>query len=125
LKKPRSIPFEFVLEQLYSLDPIVKPMFGCHAVYVQNKIVLMLRQKEDFPEDNGVWVASTPEHKSKLKAEFPTLRSIGLFGEVTTTWQNLPQRSDSFEEDVMRICELIRKHDLRIGKIPKAKKKKS
>jgi hypothetical protein len=125
LKKPHTIPFEFVLEQLYSLDPIVKPMFGCHAIYVQNKIVLMLRRKEDFPEDNGVWVASTPEHKSKLKAEFPTLRSIGLFGEVTSTWQNLPQISDSFEEDVKRICELILKRDQRIGKIPKTKKKKS
>jgi hypothetical protein len=112
-----------VIEQLYALDPIVKPMFGCHAIYIQNKIVLMLRCKEDFSDDNGVWVSIAPPYKTELKEEIPTLRSIGLFGKMNTTWQNIPQSSDTFEEDIMRVCELILKHDQRIGKIPKAKKK--
>src|SRR5687768_15562847 len=103
---------------------MVKPMFGCHAIYVQSKMMLMLRCKEDFTEDNGVWVATTPEHKESLKEAFPTLRSIGVLGTAATAWQNLPQSSDTFEEDVLEICDLILKRDKRIGKIPKPKKKK-
>lgn len=120
---PRAIPFDFVVEQLHSLNPIVKPMFGCHAVYVENKIVLMLRRKNDFREDNGVWVASKPEYMHALQEEFPSLRHIRLLGEKTAGWQNVPESCDTFEEDVIRICALILKRDARIGKIPKSKKK--
>jgi hypothetical protein len=123
-KKSRSIPFDFVLEELYSLNPVVKPMFGCHAIYVQNKIMLIVRLKEDFPGDNGVWVATTADHHESLRRDFPSMRSIGLFGEGVSSWQNLPQEADDFEEEVLRICSFIRKNDPRIGKIPKAKKKK-
>jgi hypothetical protein len=124
LKKSKPIPFPFVVEQLYSLDPVIKPMFGCHAIYVRNKIMLMLRYREDFPDDNGVWIASARDDMASLKNEFPSLRPIGLFGEMATTWQNIPLGADSFEADVNNICELILKKDARIGKIPKAKNKK-
>jgi len=123
-KKPKSIPFDFVLEQLYSVAPVVKPMFGCHAVYVQNKIMLILRDREDFRRDNGVWIATLPEHHKSLVAIFPSMRTIELFGGSISSWQNLPQDADDFEESVMTVCTLILKKDPRIGKIPKPRNKK-
>jgi len=52
------------------------------------------------------------------------MRSIRLLGTVETVWQNIPVDEDDFEELVLKACELIRKGDARIGKIPKPKKKK-
>src|SRR5215831_12577927 len=46
--KPRKrLPHEFVLEALAGLAPRTHPMFGCLAVYVGEKIVLILRDKRD------------------------------------------------------------------------------
>jgi hypothetical protein len=125
MKKGKPIAFDFVIEQLERLNPVVKPMFGCHAIYVKNKIVLILRKKDADDPDNGVWLATTPEHHASLKKDFPSMRSIELFGKKETSWQILPSDADDFEESVMKACEFIFKQDPRIGKIPKEKKKKS
>jgi len=37
-------------------------MFGCLAVYVQDPIVLILRDKRNNTADNRVWLATTEEH---------------------------------------------------------------
>lgn len=124
MKKIKTIPFDFVLEQLYSVAPVVKPMFGCHAVYVKEKIVLMLRNKEDFPDDNGVWIATATEHHESLRRNFPSMRPIGMFDGKITGWQNLPYEAGDFEESVIEACDLILKKDIRIGKVPKPRKKK-
>jgi hypothetical protein len=123
--KKREMAFEFVVEQLMPIEPVVRPMFGCHAVYHGEKIVLITRSKSEHSGDNGVWVATVPEHHASLKKQFPSLRSIRLLGTAETAWQNIPAEADDFEESVLRICELILKGDPRIGKIPKARKKKS
>ena len=57
--KKKKVAFDFVLEELYSLEPTVKPMFGSHAVYVKDKIVLILRCRESYQYDNGVWLATS------------------------------------------------------------------
>ena len=123
MTKSRSIPFEFVLDELFELDPIVKPFFGAWGVYVEEKIVLILRQKEKHPEDNGVWLATDHQHYESLLKEFPSMRSIGFLGSgQPTRWQLLPEDTDDFEESVNKACELIVKGDLRIGHIPKSRK---
>ncbi len=120
---PKAPPFEFVLEELDSLSPYTKPMFGCTAVYADDRILLVLRERPTAPEDNGIWIATTREHHESLRAEFPSMRSIGvLAGGGETGWQILPADSDDFEDSVMRACALIRAGDARIGKIPKRKK---
>lgn len=124
LKRKKSIAFSFVLDELDSLHPIVKPMFGCHALYVGEKIVLITREKPDHPEDNGVWLATTTEHHTSLRKEFPSMRRIFLLGNGETSWQNLPVEADDFEESALKACVLIRKGDPRIGKIPKPRKRK-
>jgi len=120
----QKIPFEFVLEELDRVHPRVRPMFGCYAIYVGEKLVLILRQRKDHTDDNGVWIATPREHHESLKKQFPCMRSIRLLGTVETVWQNIPVDEDDFEELVLKACELIRKGDARIGKIPKPKKKK-
>jgi hypothetical protein len=122
-KKP--VPFAFVLDELSSLNPYTKPMFGCVAIYVQEKIVLILRDRPTSIEDNGVWLATTVEHHESLKKDFPSMHSINVFGEPITGWQVLPADAKDFEESVLKACELIRKSDPRIGKIPKPKKSKA
>ncbi|MDZ4661908.1 MAG: hypothetical protein SGJ18_09865 [Pseudomonadota bacterium] len=122
-KRKKPIPFDFVLELLENLNPRVRPMFGCHAVYVGDKITVIMRDKLDYTDDNGVWLATSAEHHESLKKIFPNMRSLKLFGTGPTNWQNLPADSVDFEESVTTACELIAKGDLRIGKIPKAKKK--
>ena len=123
MKKPKIIPYDFVLEELGSLGPITKPMFGCVAVYVDTKIVLILRQKQDYVSDNGVWIATTADHHESLKRDLPIMRSIALFNSGGPTgWQNLPEDDPRFEEMTLKVCALIRENDPRIGKIPKPKK---
>ncbi len=97
-------------------------MFGCLAVYVGDKIVLMLREKQKQVEDNGVWLATTTEHHQSLRREFPHMRSIQLLGKEVTGWQVLPADAPDFESAALRACELILARDPRIGKVPKGRR---
>jgi len=123
MKSPKTIPFDFVLEALFAADPQVRPMFGGYAIYVNEKIVLMLRKRDTYPHDNGVWVATSHTHHESLRKELPSMRTIRLFGQPESGWQNLPEEAPDFEETVMHACRLILKGDERIGKVPDRKKK--
>jgi hypothetical protein len=124
--KPRKAPpHEFVLEAIAPLSPRTNPMFGCLAVYVKEKIVLILRDRPTHTADNGVWLATTHEHHVSLREEFPNMRSIQVLGEKVTGWQILAVDSPDFEESAIRACELILARDPRIGKTPGAKRKKA
>jgi hypothetical protein len=118
-----KIPHAFVLDELDSLDPITKPMFGCRAVYVGPKIVFILRARGKPRADDGIWVATETEHHESLRREFPSLRAISIFGPGETKWQNLPADAEDFEEGAVRLCALVLKRDPRIGKVPARKKK--
>src|SRR6185312_4258524 len=122
--KRKNIPHEFVLDALSELDPWTRPMFGCLAVYVEEKIVLALRDRPNCTDDNGVWIATTVEHHKTLKKELPSMRSIGVLGKDVTGWQILPATTPDFEESALHVCELILDGDPRIGKIPKSKKRR-
>ena len=116
----KRIPHEFVLEALTGLSPRTNPMFGCLAVYVGEKIVLILRDRKTA--DDGVWLATTPEHHESLRREFPNMRSIQVFGKDVTGWQVLPVDAPDFEEAALLACDLIAARDPRIGKVPGARK---
>ena len=123
-KRRAEIPFAFVLEELEAISPRTKPMFGCTAIYHGSKIVLILRDKKDYVEDNGVWLATSPEHHESLRRLFPSMRSLGLFGsDKPTSWQNLPANSEDFEESVLKACQMVLKGDPRIGKVPNSQRK--
>jgi hypothetical protein len=100
-------------------------MFGCLAVYVKDQIVFILRDKSDETADNGIWIATTPEHHDSLRREFPHMRSIQVFGTSVTSWQVLPADANDFEESAMRACELVLARDPRIGKVPSTRRRVS
>ena len=100
-------------------------MFGCLAVYVRDKIVLILRDRRDEPADNGVWIATTREHHASLGREFPNMRSIGVLGKKVTGWQVLPSDAPDFEQAALHACELIVAGDPRIGKVPGMRRSRS
>ena len=117
-----KIPFSFILDELVQLDPIVKPMFGCHAIYTGPKLVLIVRKKGK-DDDDGVWVSIVPDHIESMKKLFPSMRPVEVLG-PKASWLNIPAEADDFESSVMKVCELVLLGDERIGKIPKGKKKK-
>ena len=118
VKQRKPVPYEFVLDAIAPLSPETRSMFGCLAVYVEDKIVLILREKRDVTEDNGVWLATTEEHHQSLRREFPNMRSIQVFGKEVTGWQVLPADAPDFEEAALRACDLVLAGDPRIGKVP-------
>ncbi|MBE7157261.1 MAG: hypothetical protein INR62_02275 [Rhodospirillales bacterium] len=123
-KRKKSVPHPFVLEALTSVAPWTRPMFGCLAVYVDQKIMLILRDKNDGFPDDGVWIATAIEHHESLRLEFPHMRSVSVFGKPVTDWQVLPANAPDFEDSVLHACELIKQNDERIGRIPKPKRKR-
>ncbi len=99
-------------------------MFGCVAVYIREKIILVLRDRSGEIADNGVWLATTEDHHESLRRDFPNMRSIGVLGGPVTGWQVLPADAPDFEETALRACELIAAKDPRIGKVPKVRARK-
>ena len=124
-KQRKPIPHAFVLDAISTLSPYTRPMFGCLAIYVRDKIVLILRDKPKSTADNGVWLATTQEHHQSLRREFPNMRSIQVLGKRVTGWQVLPVDAPDFESAALRACELVLAGDPRIGKIPGARTSKS
>ncbi len=121
IKRRKPVPHEFVLDAIAELSPRSRPMFGCTAIYIGEKIVLILREKPTHTADNGVWLATSHEHHASLRRDFPSMRSIQLLGEKITSWQVLPSDSPDFEEAATHACELVLARDPRIGKIPKSR----
>ena len=124
-KHRKPIPHAFVLDAIATLSPYTRPMFGCLAIYVKDKIVLILRDKPTNTADNGVWLATTQEHHQSLRREFQNMRSIHVLGKAVTGWQVLPVDAPDFESAALRACELVLAGDPRIGRIPGARTSKS
>jgi hypothetical protein len=124
-KRGRPIPHAFVLDALAALSPFTRPMFGCLAIYVKDKIALILRDKQTSIADNGVWLATTEEHHESLRREFPNMRSIQVLGKAVTGWQVLPLDAADFESAALRACELVVAGDPRIGKVPGSRESKT
>ncbi|MEZ4297674.1 MAG: hypothetical protein R3B70_22125 [Polyangiaceae bacterium] len=123
--KKKRVPFDFVLDELAEMEPETRPMFGSIAVYVEDKIVFVLRERESAPHDNGVWVATTREHHASLRGELPNLRSISVLGDGGVTgWQMLAADAEDFEEAVRRACSMVLRGDPRVGKVPASRRRR-
>ena len=122
--KRRSAPHPFILEALASLEPEVRPMFSGFAVYVGNKIVLMLRDSPKHPEDNGAWLvfSETADMADPgIRRDFPSIRLIGLLGGKIGHWRLIPADSPTFESEALYACELLLKRDARFGRVPQSR----
>jgi hypothetical protein len=122
----KNIPFDFVFDHLLQLEVTVKPMFGMFAIYVGEKIMLILRQRKNYQDTNGIWIATNKEYHESLKKDLPSLCSISTYtnNAFETEWQILQADSNDFETSVIKVCEFIVHSDHRIGKIPKPRQYK-
>ena len=129
----REIPFDFIFDYLLPIETDVKPFFGMFAIYHGQKLLLLLRQRDNEPEMNGVWVATTPDGLDSLQQELPALHCMfspkkGAKRKDGAAWLVIPPEVADFEKTAIRICELIVHRDPRIGRIskpraPRARKK--
>jgi hypothetical protein len=122
--KRKSAPYPFILEALGPLAPEVRPMFSGFAVYVGEKIVLMLRDSQKQTEDNGVWLVFSETANLAdpgIRKDFPSIRLIKLLGGKIAHWRLIPADSPTFESEALRACELLLKHDVQFGRIPQSR----
>jgi hypothetical protein len=124
-KRKQSPPHAFVLEALASLNPEVRRMFSGFAVYIGDRIVCMLRDHDKSPQDNGVWLVlsdGTDPADPKIRREFPSIRTIGMLGNKIRHWLLIPSDSPTFEDEALHACELLLRHDPRLGRIPESRR---
>ena len=118
-KKP--VPFSFVLDELESVRPFIKRMFGFTHVYLGDKLLFSLRKSSKQPGSNGLWLYTTVEHVESLGAEFPDLSKRYLWRSGKNAWVILASKLEGFEEYAFKACELILKGDPRIGRVSRGK----
>jgi len=115
-------PFPFVLEELLSIRPTVKRMFGFTSVYLDDKLLCSLRDSTKQHGSNGMWLYTTTEHVESLGREFPQLPKRQLWRSGKNAWVILASRLEDFEEYAFKACELILNGDQRIGRITRGSK---
>lgn len=123
IKIKKSPPYDFILEALGPAVTAIKPMFGAYGIYRNEKILMILRKKEKFDNDTGMWLALPDDFVVEVKNEIPELRDLEMFGTGPTAWQVLGEDLENFEEVALHICDLILAKDKRIGRTPKNKLK--
>lgn len=121
LRPKKKVPFSFVLDELDSLSVVLRPMFGSVMVYLGEKMVLFLCERDEKPFQKGIWVATTPEHLESLAREFsmPFNEQPSKIG--NSSWLAIPAEAVEFERQALRVCELILNGDPRVGHLPKPK----
>ncbi len=127
LPKPTKskIPHMFVLEALAPLNPDVRRMFSGFAVYVGDRLVLMLRNHTKSPKDNGVWLVlakGVDPADASLRRDFPSIRSIQVLKNKINHWLLIPSDSADFERTALDACDQILGHDPRLGRIPQSRR---
>lgn len=116
----KQVPFSFVLDELVSIRPTVKRMFGFTYVYLDDKLLFSLRDSLKQPASNGMWLYTTTEHIESLASEFPQLSRRYLWRSGRNAWVILASKHEGFEEFAFRACDLILRGDQRIGRVTRA-----
>ena len=111
----RSIPFPFIIDELESLRPTVRSLFGFTHVYLEDKLLFSLRDAPNRPGSNGMWLYTTAEDADKLAQEFSDLPRRQIWRSGKKAWIVLASRLPNFEEHAFRACELILRGDQWIG----------
>lgn len=114
---PKAVPYDLVFDYLPQ-NVVVRPMFGMYYIYLNKKIMLILRKAGKNIDMNGVWVATTKQHHQSLEKEIPAMADFVLDnGEMhDSDWRLLKYDHDDFESAAIQVCELISHGDKRIGK---------
>jgi hypothetical protein len=119
-------PFDFIFDHLLPMTTNVKPFFGMFSVYSGEKLLLILRERDDQPEMNGIWIAVNNDGSASLKKDLPVLRAFPgpKSGKKEGGWLVIPAKADDFERAAIKVCDLIVHRDPRIGKIPRPRSRR-
>ena len=112
-----ATPFAFVLDELHSIHPVVRRMFGMTYLYCEETLLLAIRDSARKPDTNGVWLYTQAEHLESLRREFPLLPGHYFWKSGKNGWVILASKLEYFEEYVLHACELIVHGDHRIGRV--------
>jgi hypothetical protein len=116
----KMMPFDFVLDYL-PRHIVVKAHFGMHYIYLNKRLMLLLRKTTKGDGLNGIFVSTLKKHHSSLAGDVPGLTDFVL--ETGESYQSnqrfLSEDHPDFEASAIKICELISRGDQRIGKAPK------
>lgn len=113
----KQIPFPFIIDELESLRPTVKNIFGFAHVYLEDRLLFSLRDAATRTSSNGMWLYTTTEHADSLAAEFSDLPRRQIWRSGNKAWIVLTTRLGNFEENAFKACELILRGDQRIGRV--------
>ena len=120
--KPQH-PLLWVVESLME-EPsyLEKPMFGCLAIYLHGRLMLVLASGEE-PWD-GVLIPTEHQFHDALVKEFADV----VQHSVLKKWLYLPEATEDFETAASDIVEAVRMNDQRFGvepkeRVPKRKRK--
>jgi hypothetical protein len=102
-------------------------MFGFTYVYLDEKLLLSLRNSPRQPQYNGVWLYTQAEHIESLRREFPLLprKCFWRSRKSGSGWVILLCKQEVFEDYAFKACELILKGDQRIGRVTKKIRKRA
>ena len=92
-------------------------MFGFTYVYLDDKLLLSLRNSVKQRRFNGVWLYTLSEHIESLRREFPALPKRSFWRSGKNGWIILASTLDDFEEYTYKACELILQGDQRLGRV--------
>lgn len=113
----KSIPFPFIIDELVSLRPTTKKVFGFTHVYLDERLLFSLRDDVKQPGTNGMWLYTLAENIEGLAKEFPDLPRRQFWRSGRNCWVVLASRLECFEEYALKACELILNGDKRIGRV--------
>ena len=119
IKAVKSHPLEWLLEPLQNQETFIrKKMFGCEAVYLNGRLMLVLAVGVE--PWNGLLIATSHEHHPALQKQWPRLTLHSVLGK----WLYISQNDATFESTGKSIVKSILSSDARIGVEPKPRKMK-
>jgi hypothetical protein len=112
-KKKKQHPLLWVVESLME-EPsyLEKPMFGCLAIYLHGRLMLVLASGEE-PWD-GLLIPTEHQFHDAILKEF---RDV-VQHSVLKKWLYLPEATEDFESVASDIVEAVRMNDPRFGVEP-------
>jgi len=117
-KKPQN-PLLWVVGSLKEEPSFIdKAMFGCRAIYLHGRLMLVLCSGEE--PWNGLLIATDHEFHDSIRDDFDYV----VQHPVLKKWLYLPEASENFESVSSEIVEAIRIGDQRFGVEPKERKRK-
>lgn len=113
-------PYYWVADPLLEHETVVeRAMFGCDALYLHGKLMLVLAPGKEEPW-KGILVPTFREYHDSLIAEFPELEPHEVLGK----WLYLSEAAEQFDDTAERLARVILRNDPRIGVEPELKKKR-